>query len=106
MTDWVDVAAQDDLPPGRRVVVDVDDVEIAVFNIGGRYLAVEDVCSHDGGELASGELDGETIVCPRHGARFCLRTGKVLEPPAYEPLAVFPVRVQDGVVQVRDDRWD
>ena len=75
MTDWVDVAAQEDLPPGKRVIVDIDDVEIAVFNIGGRLLAVEDICSHDGGELASGEVDGETIVCPRHGARFCVRTG-------------------------------
>jgi 3-phenylpropionate/trans-cinnamate dioxygenase ferredoxin subunit len=106
MSDWVDVATKEKLAPGQCRVVDVDDVEIAVFNVGGRLLAVEDVCSHDGGELASGEVDGETIVCPRHGARFCLRTGRVLEPPAYEPIAVFPVRVQEGVIQVRDDRWD
>ena len=106
MSDWVDVAPLAELPPGARVVVDVDDVEVAVFNIDGNLLAVEDVCTHDGGELASGELEGDTIICPRHGAKFCLRTGKVLSPPAYEPLAVMSTRIEGGVVQVRDDRWD
>ena len=106
MSEWFDVAPLTELPPGTRVVVDVEDVEIAVFNIDGKLLAIEDVCTHDGGELATGELEQDVIVCPRHGAKFCLRTGAVLAPPAYEPLAILPTRIENGVVQVRDDRWD
>ncbi len=106
MTDWVDVAPVQDIAPGQCKVMDVDDVMVAVFNLGGEFYAIEDVCTHDGGELASGEIDGEAIVCPRHGARFCIRTGAVLEPPAYEPVDTFPVRIFDGMVQTRDHRWD
>ena len=106
MSEWVDVASTDELLPGSHKIVDVDGVEVAVFNVSGEYLAVEDICTHDGGELACGNLEGEVIVCPRHGAKFSLRTGEVLAPPAYEPIAVLPVRVQGGLVQVRADRWD
>lgn len=106
MSDWTDVARLEDLPPGTRKVVDIDGAQVAVFNLQGRLHAIEDVCTHDGGELASGELEGEVIVCPRHGARFSVITGEVLGPPAYEALHVFPLRVGNGVIQVRDDRWD
>lgn len=106
MAEWINVTRKEALAPGERMIVDVDGVEVAVFNVDGEYYAVEDVCTHDGGELASGEVEDTAIVCPRHGARFCLKTGKVLEPPAYEDVACFPVRVHEGVVQVRDDRWD
>jgi len=106
MNDWTDVALLKDLPPSSRKVVDVDGAQVAVFNLQGQLYAIEDICTHDGGELASGELEGEVIICPRHGARFSINTGEVLGPPAYEPVHVFPVRVENGVVQVRDDRWD
>lgn len=106
MSDWTDVAALDEFPPGSRRVVDVDGAAVAVFNIDGAIHAIEDVCTHDGGELASGDLDGDTITCPRHGAQFSVKSGAVLAPPAYEALHVFPVRVEQGIVQVRDDRWD
>ena len=104
--DWTPVAPVSELPPGTRKVVDVDDVQILVFNVGGEYLAIEDVCTHDYSSFDDGELDGEEIVCPRHGARFNVRTGEALCAPAYEPVAVFPVRVENDVVLVRDDRWD
>ena len=106
MTDWTDVAAVKDLPPGTHTTVTVEDVTIAVFNLAGQFYAIEDICTHDGGSLTGGEMDGDEIVCPRHGARFSIKTGAVLAPPAYEGVATFPVRVQDGRVQVRDDRWD
>jgi len=106
MSDWVKAARVEELPPGSRRVVDVDGVAVAVFNVGGDYCAIEDICSHDGGELASGEQQGEEIVCPRHGARFNLRSGAVTAPPAYSALAVFPIRVVAGWVEVRDDRWE
>lgn len=104
MSDWVDVAPAEELGPGEHRVVDIDDAEIAVFNVDGELFAIEDICTHDGGELACGDLFGDIIECPRHGARFSLRTGEVLAPPAYEHVAVFPVRVENGMVQVKDDR--
>ena len=106
MSDWVSVAKVGEIAPGAHRVVDVDGVYIAVFNLGGEHYAIEDVCTHDGGELAGGIVDGDEIECMRHGARFSIRTGAVTAPPAYEPVAKFPVRVEGGVIQVKDDRWD
>ncbi|MEE8196138.1 MAG: non-heme iron oxygenase ferredoxin subunit [Acidiferrobacterales bacterium] len=106
MSDWIEVAAVDEFPAGTSRVVDVDGAMVAVFNLDGEYYAIEDICTHDGGELASGDREGEEIVCPRHGARFNIRTGEVTAPPAYEAVATFPVRVRAGKIQVRDDRWD
>jgi 3-phenylpropionate/trans-cinnamate dioxygenase ferredoxin component len=103
---WITVAAATDLIPGTFRIADVDDTQIVVFNIDDEYYAIENVCTHDGGQLTGGELEGDQIVCPRHGARFCIRTGEALTAPAYEATAKFPVRIQNGEVQVRDDRWD
>jgi 3-phenylpropionate/trans-cinnamate dioxygenase ferredoxin subunit len=106
MSDWFPVASLDDFPIGSRRVVEVDGVRVAVFRLESGLHAIEDVCTHDGGELANGMLDGREIICPRHGARFDLATGAVNAPPAYEPVAVLPVRIINGRVEVRDDRWD
>jgi 3-phenylpropionate/trans-cinnamate dioxygenase ferredoxin subunit len=77
-----------------------------VFNLEGEYYAIEDICTHDGSELTGGTVEGAEIVCPRHGARFCIKTGAALSAPAYEATAVFPVRIEAGAIQVRDNRWD
>ena len=106
MSDWVTVAKAGELEPGQWRVVDADGTRIVVFNLGGEHFAIENVCTHDGGELTGGTVRGEEIVCPRHGARFCIRTGAALSAPAYEPTATFPVRIEHGEIQVRDDRWD
>jgi 3-phenylpropionate/trans-cinnamate dioxygenase ferredoxin subunit len=106
MSDWQDVASVEAIPPGSHQVVDVDGAQVAVFNLDGQFYAVEDVCTHDGGTLTGGAVEGEQIVCPRHGARFSIKTGAVLAPPAYEPIHSFPVRIEAGRVQVRDDRWE
>ncbi|MFT6914717.1 MAG: 3-phenylpropionate/trans-cinnamate dioxygenase ferredoxin subunit [Motiliproteus sp.] len=106
MNDWVTVAGVDELAPGERRVVDVDDTQILVFNLDGQYYAIEDLCTHDDGKLTGGSVEGDQIICPRHGARFCIRTGAALSAPAYEPTRTFPVRVENGVLEVRDDRWD
>jgi len=79
---------------------------IAMFKLDCEYFAIEDVCTHDGGQLTGGTIEGGEIVCPRHGARFSIRTGEALTAPAYEPVATFPVRVENGLIQVRDNRWD
>jgi len=106
MSEWTDVAAVSEFLPGscRRLVV--DGVEMAVFNVDGRYYAIEDICSHEAETLSKGQLCGLEITCPRHESRFSLVTGEALSPPAYEPVAVFPVQVDNGRVQVRDDRFD
>ncbi|MDX8401672.1 MAG: non-heme iron oxygenase ferredoxin subunit [Mariprofundaceae bacterium] len=103
MSEWVDVCAEADLPPGGRKVVTTPAGMVAVFNLDGALYAIEDVCTHDGGELASGRVEGDEIVCPRHGARFCLRDGRALSPPAWEDIETFPVRVREGIVQVAVD---
>ena len=106
MSEWVTVARVAEFGSGERRVVELDDTQVVVFKLGGQYYAIEDVCTHDGGRLTGGAVEGDQIVCPRHGARFCIRTGAALSAPAYEPTSTFPVRMQDGVIQVRDDRWD
>ena len=106
MTQWIDTVPAAQLDPGRCRVVDIDDVAIALYNIDGSFYAIEDTCTHDGGELASGELDGDVVICPRHGARFCIRTGEVLCPPAYEDIDCYPVRIVDGMVQIGDEPVD
>jgi 3-phenylpropionate/trans-cinnamate dioxygenase ferredoxin subunit len=106
MSDWVPVAPASEFPPGTHRVVDVDGAQVAVFNLDGEYFAIEDVCTHDGGILTGGPVDGDQVVCPRHGARFSIRTGAALTPPAFEPVSKLPVRVEGGIVEVRDDRWD
>jgi 3-phenylpropionate/trans-cinnamate dioxygenase ferredoxin subunit len=80
---------------GRRMV--------AIARSGEEYFAIEDVCTHDGAELTGGEIEGAQIICPRHGARFCLRTGEALTPPAYEPVRVFATRIDDGRLWIRAD---
>jgi 3-phenylpropionate/trans-cinnamate dioxygenase ferredoxin subunit len=106
MSDWVDVAPASEFPAGTWRSIDLEGSPVAVFNLDGKYYAIEDVCTHDGGILTGGTLERDEIVCPRHGARFSIKTGEALTPPAYEHVATFPVRVQEGVVQVRDPRWD
>jgi 3-phenylpropionate/trans-cinnamate dioxygenase ferredoxin subunit len=106
MSDWVTVAKIGEIAPGGFRTVDVDGASVAVFNVGGEFFAIEDVCTHDGGQLTGGTVEGDQVECPRHGARFCIRTGAALTAPAYEPTAKFPVRIENGEVQVRDDRWD
>ena len=106
MSAWVRVCARAELLPGEYKIAYDGDVPIAVYNIDGELYAIEDVCTHDGGELAGGTLHGFAVECPRHGARFDLRTGAVLAPPAYEPVAKFPVKVEGDAVFTRDDRWD
>jgi len=105
MSGWIEVIDENALADGENIVIDVDGTDIAVFKIEGGFYAIEDVCSHDGAEIASGELDGYEIICPRHGARFCVKTGAVKSPPAYENIEVFPVRIENGKVQVRDNRF-
>ncbi|MBI2977090.1 MAG: non-heme iron oxygenase ferredoxin subunit [Chloroflexi bacterium] len=85
---------------GRRKLVEIDGLSIAVFNIAGSYYAIADVCSHDDGPVAEGDLYDAEIECPRHGARFDVRTGKVLSFPAIVDIPSYPVKVENGEILV------
>ncbi len=98
----IDVGPVEELPPGSVKIVRLGQVSVGIYNLDGDYFAIEDRCSHDDGPLAEGDFDVETgvAICPRHGANFDIRTGRALTLPAYEPVATFPVRVEDGWVKV------
>ena len=106
MSEWMAVADCENIAPGTWEVSDIDDDEILVINLDGHFYVIEDVCSHDGASLADGFLENDEIVCPRHGARFCARSGEVTCPPAYENIHSFPVKVENGKIYTRDDRDD
>lgn len=97
---FVDIATTDDLPNGERIFLEVKGEPVVVFNIAGELFAIGDVCTHDDGALGDGTLDGFEIVCPRHGARFDVRTGKATALPAVQPTTSFPVRVTNGRIQL------
>ena len=92
--EYVAVATKDELPNGARKLLEIDGRPIAVFNIAGEYYAIADVCSHDDGPVAEGDLYDYEIECPRHGARFDVRNGKVLSFPAIVDIPAYPVRVE------------
>ena len=98
---YVPIARVGDVPEGGVKVVRIEDQAIALFLIGGRYHALDDVCTHDGGPLAEGFIEGMEIECPRHGARFDIATGAVLCLPATAPVTSYPVRVVVDEIQVR-----
>jgi 3-phenylpropionate/trans-cinnamate dioxygenase ferredoxin subunit len=105
MAEWVAVARVEDFPPGTVRTLEIEGTPIAVFNLHGRFHAIEDVCSHEAETLSDGETADDEIICPRHGAHLSILTGEALSPPAYEPVATFAVQVEGGMVLVRDERW-
>lgn len=98
MSRAVQVAPADTIQPGDRKIVEVDGTFIAIFNVGGTYHAIEDVCTHDDGPVAEGVLDGYEIECPRHGAHFDIRDGKVLSFPAITSVKSYKVTVDNGQI--------
>jgi 3-phenylpropionate/trans-cinnamate dioxygenase ferredoxin subunit len=101
MSEFVPVAREDDVPPGHVKAVKVDGKSLALGHCeDGTWGAIDNVCTHDGGVLGEGELDDCLVECPRHGARFDLRTGEVKALPAVFPVNAYPVRVVNGQVEV------
>jgi 3-phenylpropionate/trans-cinnamate dioxygenase ferredoxin subunit len=97
---FYDLFPQEELQNGERVFIEVERHSVVIFNIAGEYFAIADVCSHDDGPLGDGELDGLTIICPRHGAQFDIRSGKALTLPAVQDIPAYPVRIQNGMIQI------
>jgi 3-phenylpropionate/trans-cinnamate dioxygenase ferredoxin subunit len=98
----LDVCPVDELPPGEVKIVHAGEISVGVYNLGGEFYAIEDRCSHDDGPLAEGEFDPDegVAICPRHGSKFDIRSGRPLSLPAYVPVETFPVRVDDGMIRV------
>jgi metal-sulfur cluster biosynthetic enzyme/nitrite reductase/ring-hydroxylating ferredoxin subunit len=105
MADFVRVADVTEIPDPGKTLVEVAGEMVALFHVEGRYYALDDVCTHDGGPLADGELRDHKIACPRHGAKFDIRTGAALTMPAVRATRAHDVKVEgDGVwVRLRDD---
>ncbi len=97
---FVTVARVGEIPEGGVKIVRLDDQPVAVFLIEGRYYALDDICTHDGGPVAEGTLDGYEIECPRHGARFDVRSGAALCLPATAPVPTYAVKVTGDEIQV------
>jgi 3-phenylpropionate/trans-cinnamate dioxygenase ferredoxin component len=106
MSDWKDVCKLEKLVPGDWEMADLEDTEVAVFNLDGKLYAIEDLCTHDGGYITGGRVDGDQITCPRHNARFSVRNGACITAHAYEPISTYPVRVKDGMIQVMNQQQD
>jgi len=100
--EWVDVGSADSLAESQLLSAEIDGLALLVVRCGPELYAIEDRCTHDGEALEGGEVDDCQIICPRHGAHFCVRTGEALTPPAYEPLRTFPVRVENGRILVEN----
>ncbi len=101
MAEFVPVCRVSDLPDPGKMVVEVEDRIVALFHVSGTFWAIDDVCTHDGGPLAEGELEDHTIACPRHGAKFDIRTGKALTMPATRDTVVHSVKVEGDEVMVK-----
>lgn len=101
MSDFVPVAKVTDVSDPGRVLVEVEDRLLVLIRVGGDFFALDDVCTHDGGPLGEGKLDDHTIACPRHGAKFDVRTGRALTMPATKPTVAHDVKVIGGDVCVK-----
>ncbi|HXF69546.1 MAG TPA: non-heme iron oxygenase ferredoxin subunit [Thermoflexus sp.] len=100
---WVRVALLEEIPVGSAKVFHIEGRAIALTRVGDQVFAFGDVCTHDGGPLAEGKLEGYAIQCPRHGARFDIRTGRVLRLPAVVPIPVYETKVEDNAVWVNPE---
>jgi 3-phenylpropionate/trans-cinnamate dioxygenase ferredoxin subunit len=100
MNEFIAVAKIDEIEEGQVKVVRVADAPVGITKVEGEFFAFADVCTHDDGPVAEGELDEYTIECPRHGAKFDVRTGRVLQLPAVVPIPVYAVKIDGDVIQV------
>jgi 3-phenylpropionate/trans-cinnamate dioxygenase ferredoxin subunit len=100
MAKEVSVGQVSEIAPGTVRSVAADGRQVAVCNVDGTFYAIDDVCTHDGGALDQGELEGDQIECPRHGARFDVKSGRALTLPAVMPVKSYPVRVENGEIKV------
>ena len=100
MAKLIKITETKELPPGKAAAFDVEGSRIAVFNVDGTFYAIDDTCTHSGGPLCEGEVEGLKVTCPWHGADFDLKTGAVLGPPAGEDVRAYKVVVEGNDLRV------
>ena len=98
--EWIDAGSAGELAPGRMKRIDTHGLRLLLANVGGRFYAADDTCTHEDASLSSGALLGACVKCPLHGSRFDLATGRVLDDPAEADLRTYPVRLEGGRVLV------
>lgn len=98
--EFIPVASVEELPEGGRLFIDIDDQPIVILRISDQYYAIADVCSHDDGPVGEGNIEGYEIICPRHGAHFDIRNGKVLALPAFVDIPAYPVRINNDQIEI------
>jgi 3-phenylpropionate/trans-cinnamate dioxygenase ferredoxin component len=98
--DFVEIAPVHQIPVGERLFVELGGKSIVLFNLAGKLFAIGDICSHDNGPVGDGEIEETEIICPRHGGRFDIRTGKATSLPAMVDIPAYPVRVINGMVEI------
>ena len=96
--EYIEIAPVDQIPDGERLFIELGGKSIVLFNLAGKLFAIGDICSHDNGPVGDGEIEENEIICPRHGARFVIRTGKTTSLPALVDIPAYPVRVEAGMV--------
>jgi 3-phenylpropionate/trans-cinnamate dioxygenase ferredoxin subunit len=99
--EFIEIAPLESLPPGERLFIEVNGIPIVIFNIAGKLFAIGDVCTHDNGPLGDGKVEGNEVICPRHGARFDLLTGKALTLPAVVDIPAYKVQVNGGMIEIK-----
>lgn len=106
MSKRIPVVREDALLPGSRLHFELEEESAILLNVDGKYYCIADLCTHDGGPLEDGDVLDCQIECPRHGARFDIRTGKVTRLPATDPIPVYPVVIEDGIIYIEaPDPW-
>ena len=100
MADFVKAATTTEIEPGQARLVEVKGKQLALFNVGGQFFALDNTCTHRSGPLVEGEVSGNEVTCPWHGAKFDVRTGEVMGPPAQRAVARYDVRVTGTDIEV------
>ena len=100
MAEFVKIAKASNIAEGCAKCVEVEGRDIAIFNLGGTFYAIDDLCTHEDASLSEGEIDGDEVECPWHAARFNIKTGEVLSAPAYEDVSTYKVRLNGEDVEV------
>lgn len=101
MSNWIDIATVTDFPVGSRKIISIGNLSILLFNINHEYYAIRNQCTHENYPLAEATLEGDILTCPLHGAQFCIKTGEVKAPPAFEDLETYPIRVENQMIQIK-----
>lgn len=100
MANLIEVAKTNEIKPGEGKLIEVEDHEIALFNCEGSYYAIDNTCTHQGGPLCEGDLEGNKVICPWHGAEFDVKTGNVVAPPAEESVKSYRVEVDGDSIKI------